>query len=522
MKKSDNKIKKLIKKREEEEEALFYALMDIKGFEYVEKPVHIEEFVLSDEFLDLEEVIRPRVLDDLKELFCDSTCFAYCPYEEAVFDEAVGTGKSYKASIITAYYLYHLLCLKEPQRSFKKDPHSSIHIMNMSVNALQARKVVFGEIKNRIMNSLWFQQGRSPDPNVYSELRFPHNINIIPGHSGESFPLGYNLILAIMDEAAFYTQTDTHDAAKEIFYTLKRRIITRFGEHGLLVIISSPRYIDDFIETKMREAKNDKTIFCKRHAIWEVIPEDIKAIEKGDCFELQGEKIPARYQKDFEVNPEKAWRDLGARPSLSLEPYFKQWNMIEDCIDPQMKNPLQKERLIPNFKGKPGYRYYIHIDLGLKHDACGFAMGHLEGKIVIIDLMMQIKPRPGKEVDIKGVMNWIPELSSRGFKIALITYDQFQSAQSIQELNKMKLKAGRLSVEGLETYETFKEKIYAKEVKYYRYEPFLNEMRRLELIKGKKVDHAVNASKDVSDAVCGVVYNIITNEQERRKIKVFY
>lgn len=72
----DNEIKKLIKKPEEEEAALFYALMDIKGFEYVERPVQIEEFVLSDEFLDLEKAIRPRVLNDLKELFCDNTSFA--------------------------------------------------------------------------------------------------------------------------------------------------------------------------------------------------------------------------------------------------------------------------------------------------------------------------------------------------------------------------------------------------------------------------------------------------------------
>lgn len=499
----------------------FFAINDDIGFEYWTVPVCVEEFILSDKYLGLKDAIRPVVLQDMKDLFCDESHFAYCPYEEAVFDEAIGTGKSYKTSISTTYYKYHVDCLKNPQKSFKMDLDSMITIMNMSINAMQAKKVVFGEIKARILHSPWFMQF-PPDPKIMSELRFDKGINIIPGHSGELFPLGYNLLLAIMDEASFYTETQGHDVAEEMFYALKRRIQSRFGKHGLLIMLSSPRYADDFIERKMEEAKEDSKIFSRRRAIWEVVPEDIEAIKKGDTFTINGMVIPNKYKRDFAKNPEKAGRDLGAVASLTLEAYFKEMDRVEACIDPELRHPLSDASVyLPSFKGKAGARYYIHVDLAITGDACGFSMGHYDGENIIIDLALQIKPQPGKEIDIRSVYNMILELRDRGFNIKKATYDQFQSAGSIQDLKKEGIKAERISVDkDLEAYDTFKEQLYQHKVRMYKYKPLMDELRRLEMVKGKKVDHPPKGSKDVSDAVCGVVYNIVTNELNKRMLSV--
>ena len=38
------------------------------------------------------------------------------------------------------------------------------------------------------------------------------------------------------------------------------------------------------------------------------------------------------------------------------------------------------------------------------------------------------------------------------------------------------------------------------------------ELRRLELVKGKKVDHPQGGSKDLADAVAGSVFNCVTNQ----------
>src|SRR3989338_4101428 len=67
---------------------------------YDEKPASIEEFVKSDRYLNLAHVVRPEVMADLKALFNAPDRFMNCSYEEAVFDEAIGSGKSFKSSVI--------------------------------------------------------------------------------------------------------------------------------------------------------------------------------------------------------------------------------------------------------------------------------------------------------------------------------------------------------------------------------------------------------------------------------------
>ena len=112
--------------------------------------------------------------------------------------------------------------------------------------------------------------------------------------------------------------------------------------------------------------------------------------------------------------------------------------------------------------------------------------------------------------EIRGI---VLELRARGFSIGKCTYDQFQSATHIQELNKMGIRSERLSVDkDLACFETLKEGIYQGRVKYYRNDDFLYELRRLELIKSKKCDHPQGGSKDLVDAVAGAVYNCVTNE----------
>lgn len=75
---------KVLHNKNDVDEAKFHCAMDLKGFDYWTMPVDIKEFVLSPAYLDLERTIRPEVLKDLQELFCDKSSFAFCPYEEAL------------------------------------------------------------------------------------------------------------------------------------------------------------------------------------------------------------------------------------------------------------------------------------------------------------------------------------------------------------------------------------------------------------------------------------------------------
>lgn len=125
----------------------FYCKMEVQGLHYKEKPADIETFVKGENYLNLSISIRPKVLEDLKALFSAPSRFAYCNYQEAVFDEGIGTGKSFKTSIIISYILHHLLCMENPQRDFGLEDKSLVAIMNMCHSGDNFIRLPNGEIK---------------------------------------------------------------------------------------------------------------------------------------------------------------------------------------------------------------------------------------------------------------------------------------------------------------------------------------------------------------------------------------
>jgi hypothetical protein len=482
--------------------------------QYEEEPADIRTFIDSPDYLNAKDECWITIKDDLAELFegYNNPTMEW-KFNEAVFDEGIGSGKSYKASIIISYLVYRTLILKNPQEFFGLAKDSAIYFINMSVRGDQAKKVVFGEVVARVSNSPWFKKrGYLPNSEIKSELQFPKHINVIPGNSRETYPLGFNLLGGVMDEAAWYIETDSHDTAEEIYNALYNRIQKRFGNKGMLVMISSPRYVDDFIEKKMREAETTPKIFHKRRATYDAQPANKYS---GLKFTVDQYVIPVEDKGMYLRNPERYKRDIMAIPSQALEPYFKQYNLVEAMFDAEMRNPSigNTTRLEDWFVGNALYQYYIHIDLALVSDSAGIAMVHNVGGDVIVDLALAIVPPYNGEIDLAEIRNLVTTLRDRKFTIQKVTYDQFQSASSIQELNKLGINSENLSVDKtLAPYETLKELIYIGKIKAYQNAVLMGELKRLELIEGKKVDHPPKGSKDIADALAGAVYNCISNQ----------
>lgn len=483
--------------------------------EYEHRVVDIRTFIDSPEYLNAKSECWPSVKDDLEELFQGN-------FTEAAFCEAIGSGKSYKSSLIISYMTYRTLCLRNPQRFFGLATSSPIVFINMSVRAEQSRKVVFGEIKSRVDNSPWFRKYYPPDPDIKSELRFAKNISIFPGNSRETFPLGFNVLGGVMDEAAFYTETPHRDVAEEMFNALHSRIKNRFGDKGLLVMISSPRYVDDFIELKVKEAETNPKIFSRRKMLWESKPAHSFC---GEKILFQGYEIPIEFETEACRNPEAFKRDFMAIPALALEPYFKRQDLVEDCVDPRLEHPIDEFGKFKSwFKGKQGFYYYIHVDLAHKRDAAGMSMAHDEGDNVVVDLMLQKKAPPGGEIYFSDIRAMIFELRDKlRFRIEKVTFDGWQSIDSIQILRENGFECEVLSVDkDTAAYDTLKEKIYAGQLYCYRYGPFYEELKRLELVVGTKVDHPPHGSKDVADAVAGAVYAAVEHAGTIREVTASY
>lgn len=506
--------------------------------EYAHRPVGVREFVESPLYLNMRGRIWPKVLDELEAIFnADPLTPFLSSFREVVLDMGIGSGKSYRVSVGFAYATYRLLCYKCPQDQFSDMASDSvIAIMNMSLSAPQAKKTVFGETQSIIRHSPWFRAHAMPDPHVKSELRFPKNIVIFPGSSSETAPLGYNIYFCNMDEAAFYTENAEKDAAAEIYDAMYGRVTSRFGEAGMVWATSSPRYVDDFIEKKMEESLTNPAVYGRRCPTWDNKPADIKAIGEGRCFELvyprKNEetaatmvKIPIRYHDAFRRNPQKAWRDFGAVASLALDPYFEDAEITR--IAAAMERTGYRAKDFSDVPLDPSAEYVVHIDLGLRRDASGFVLAkarpdggaNIEIALRIVSRVraeeLQKKNVPfdlvigHEQVSIEALRQMVYDLSARGFFVKRVSMDGFQSADSLQQLTAKGYDAVLISVDrDMQAYDTFKDFVNTNRFECCKHEVLLLECSRLELVKGKKVDHPPSGSKDLADAAAGACRSI--------------
>ena len=232
---------------------------------YEQPPAPVAEFLSSPLYLDLGYPVVQRTLEEMLS----------GRYQEAALCWGIGAGKSFLSSLAISYLVHRTLCLRDPQAHYGLAPGSTIAFLNMGASATQAHRVVFGEIKHRIEGSPWFQRTCGDQLKIMAgEIRFPKQILVVTGNSAETCPLGYNLLGAVLDEAAWLTETSDgrRDAAEEIYYGLQRRIRSRFFDEGLLVLISSPRHAGDFIERQIAAAEDTPRLYTSRRALWEVKP----------------------------------------------------------------------------------------------------------------------------------------------------------------------------------------------------------------------------------------------------------
>jgi len=472
-------------------------------------------------------------------------------FQEAVVIAGIGGGKTTLSELLACYATHTLLCMRDPYKFFGLVRDKPISIINMGTSATQAVDNAFAGIKEFIAASPWFQKCA---PNMLEgSIHFEDkNILLLSGNSKSTTPLGYNIYYAILDEAAFYMDTERKQVAEEIYTALQRRIVSRFKGFGLVIMISSPQYDGDFTIRKLEEARRfPDIIYSAQQPTWKLQPmkpeyeatkfyfnakknlvvetfDPAESVCKlNDVFDASKTiwEIPIHFKKSFLQDPDKAKRDFAAVPSKAIMAFMPHVEILKGMFDDR-ESPV----LITGgykFAERPiRTSYYIHVDLALnrggKGDHAGFAMAHFADwvinsttgetqKKVVVDLAERISMSPAiGEIDLSEVKNKIYGLKAQGFSIALVTFDQFQSAGLLQELHSKGIKAEYLSVDRtIEPYQTLKELIYAGNVKCHKSDILLDELLGLEITKANKVDHSPTGSKDVSDAVAGAVFHVV-------------
>lgn len=403
----------------------------------IENPVDIEEFCESREYLGLRGNMRPRVMDVLWRLFHSEQSDGYL---EAVFGGSIGWGKSMSAMCSSAYLLYKVSCYHCPQIEFGLAPGTSIVWVMQSKTATLARKVVFDQFGGLLRHSPYFTQQFAFDPNVKTELRFPHDILVLPCAGTDTAALGMNVMGGILDELNFmervensvsgkFTGETEYDQAAKLYNTAMRRMKSRFLHSGKvpgkLFLISSANYPGDFIDRKRQEMEQElaetgtTTTFYAGMSQWEAfegmgrLSEETFLVEVGDesrqsrLLNSRGEaidpesviEVPIDYRDDFRRDLEASIRDLAGIPVGGSNAWIKQRDKIalatarhdemfggeqlfaHDSIN--INHYVNQTELLIN----PAYMeqldesafYTAHVDLALTGDSCGVSIGHFAG-----------------------------------------------------------------------------------------------------------------------------------------------
>lgn len=525
------------------------SLIGVGNVEVAASDIFEEEPVPLDVFIEDKKYLALPPLSAVQREFIEMGTTVYKPetfvqiswiidryVTELVAEWGKGSGKDHSCRVIAARAIYLLLCLKNPQQYFGMSPDSSIDIINVAYNATQANNVYFVPFRRLIKASPWFSD--KFDDRV-GFISFEKNLNAISGHSDQEGLEGYNLLIAVLDEiSAFKTSMELRNrrsirmashSAEGIYDAMKSSVQSRFPGIGKTIMLSYPRYVGDFIEIKYEEGRNDPHTFVSFASTWEANP-----TRRREEFDIE-----------FKKNPEKASAKYECKPPRAIDTYFRKpqfidvafnveaFQMFEEVdengepivqFDPAVHPIDYDNQLLSSYWCNDKFPRFIHVDAALSNDRAGFAMVHQSGweirlvedqrpvrlPIVTVDLMTYWTAPADGEIELGGIRKLILDLRDRGFNIAKVTYDGYQSADSIQILSGAGIESDRRSVDkDTSAYDTLKDLIYDERLKGYYCWLVTEELKNLSIVAGSKVDHPDYGSKDVSDALAGAVQGAV-------------
>jgi hypothetical protein len=519
---------------------------------FVEGEAYLGQPPLSDIQYDIVEAMSQIYRkEDLVNLMGEEKGSRY--YDKYTKNEIIlqlgkGSGKDFTSTVACSYIVYKLLCLKDPAKYFGKPSGDAIDLINVAINAQQAKNVFFKGFKSKIERSPWFAGKYNAKAD---SVEFDKSITVYSGHSERESHEGLNLLLAVLDEISGFasevgTGNEQGKTADNIYKAFRGSVDSRFPDLGKVVLLSFPRYPGDFISEKYDDVIAEKEVIERTHkfTINPLLPED----SPDNSFEISWDedqitsyKYPGVFalkRPTWEVNPTRKiddfmiafMTDLGDAmmrfacvPTFASDAFFKQADKVRACMT--LRNPVDTfKRFDEAFKPDPTKKYYVHADLAQKHDKCAVAIAHVEkwvniqvinnyeqvAPIVVVDAVAWWEPKVEGPVNLSEVKQWIQNLRRIGFDIGMVSFDRWQSFDIQNELKQVGMKTDTVSV-AKKHYEDMAMLVYEERLAMPAIDLLFDELTQLKIMKNDRVDHPRKKSKDLADAVCGAIFGAISH-----------
>jgi hypothetical protein len=543
----------------------------LKDSNFDETPVDAKTFVEGEDYLGqpplsdvqydiVEAMSQIYKLEDLVNLMGQEEGTRY--YKKYTKNEVIlqlgkGSGKDFTSTVACSYIVYKLLCLKDPARYFGKPGGDAIDIINVAINAQQAKNVFFKGFKSKIERSPWFA-GK-----FYAKaesIEFDKAITVYSGHSERESHEGLNLILAVLDEISGFAQeigggNDQGKTADNIYKAFRASVDSRFPDLGKVALLSFPRFPGDFISQRYDSVIAEKESIQKKHTF--IMNPDLPENAEGNSLDIEWDedvitsyKYPGVFalkRPTWVVNPTRSiddfklafYTDIGDAmqrfacvPTFSSDAFFKQREKVRACMT--IRNPIDSsKRFDEAFKPDPEKKYFVHADLAQKHDKCAVAIAHVEKWVsvqvmkdyeqvvpmVVVDAVVYWEPRVEGPVNLSEVKQWIQNLRRQGFDLGMVSFDRWQSFDIQNELKSVGIKTETVSV-AKKHYEDMAMLMYEERLAMPAIELLFEELTELKIMKNNRVDHPRKSSKDLADAVCGAIFGAISHTVKENNSEV--
>lgn len=215
-------------------------------------------------------------------------------------------------------------------------------------------------------------------------------------------------------------------------------------------------------------------------------------------------------EAERKLSPETFWRDYGARPSAAIEAYFRDAQKVDAVFDSSLPSLVAEHHLVGKIFPRPDTCYYLAGDPAVKNDAFGIALVHPEGNIIVADIVHRFTQESKPEIDAAAVKNLIFEITNT-FPVRSFVVDTWQYPETIQALEQAGVFVKQHVVKKAE-YDCLKERIYTGKIKIPEDEKINDELKSLELVRGIRVDHPRDGSKDMADALANAVWECMEEQ----------
>lgn len=406
-----------------------------------------------------------------------------------------------------------------------------------------------------------------------STIQFDRHLTIKPVSSLETAAIGQNVIGGIIDEINYLSVIQNsvkavggldYDQAQVNYNAIARRRESRFMKQGflagMLCLVSSKRYPGQFTDRKVAQARTElaetgKTsiyVFDKR--TWEVRPEGSYCGDKfkvyigernsnpfviepgkyGDYAEddPKVDNVPIEYMNSYRDDIHAALRDISGKSVQLQHAYFndleklgKAFGTHKSVFNIECADFFDKVlALRPKLFIGPKKLHYAHVDLGATADSAGICIGHVDAFIevertdgvkemlprIVIDGIVEVPPPRNGEINFAKIRTIFYRLRELGMNLKWISYDSWQSRDSLQILRNQKFIVGTLSLDkDTRGYDMLKRTVSDGRLYCPAHKKCEDELRLLQWERSKdKIDHPPTGSKDCADALAGVVFGL--------------